>query len=917
MWRSQASFLLLAVYAFLLLLISFPVEGAVLPSGYKAFRFKSSQAISGDRTEFLKQPHRSERIPSKRVPAFNFRQITDSSAKSDDVQPTTASVSTQHAHLAQNVPNETTREGETTESLNLFDVSSAKPETTVPDTTASPATKPAEKSISTSSQLLSPTSSQFFSSAVLSTSNLIQTQYESTSTAQLNSSPASLAVQTQSTSKATPAGAVSSQPELLLGKTIDLRSYPAKEIIYSGTKLHVSGSALKVAHSQILIKLLLQRVSKSVPSLTLYRQELSTSKVLVQLCGDLKGSLYIFDKDPSSSAALLPVLANGGFEPRKEGCANEARVEIPYDLTDSSLFLLVTFDAPQKYIANSLPPLPGTVTLFKESNGPSQTPWNVDAIRESVKVSRDSPPVDSSAWRAFVLASAPLSKHEELTSSSLDGLVPSHMDPFCDPTGTAMISLILGKNLGMAMNPHIFSVPIGGCSTKNNATESIRLALKSVGERLAKISNMSSRDIIVLQDSLELQQGLKENSFEAELQLIETNRGIIILPASNCTNIKASDRKFVAVASFGIDQASGKPYIPTELGGCINAFDAFAPGIDVVSAGTFGLSSRQNYTDTSLAAAALTGAIINIASSGKNAGQIDTASLKVALRSLKSTPISSSKGGEAKLEAKVLGAKSGDRDNENFVGLLQGKPVNNIVAAPTKSEKRIISSMSNPTFYALTAGLGLVCVAAIVGIVMLVGRRESEGTEDESFSPEGDQEQPQEPPSDAVALFGAPSGESTDDAPEGAFHAVASPNEAAESWIGQFSDRDRSSASSPGEKKKGDGPDTASLEAVAAPKAKIEPLNMGLSQSESKHEIARKKNEAALERGGSQVGIGKRQVVKTRLLTLTKKSAPETPGAAKASWFATPKSSQAKTDSFLARGSSWAKDAGGSDAGEG
>lgn len=382
---------------------------------------------------------------------------------------------------------------------------------------------------------------------------------------------------------------------------------------------------------------------------------------------------------------------------------------------------------------------------------------------------------------------------------------------------------------------------------------------------------------------------------------------MIILPASNCrSEVEASAHNFVLVAGFGMDQASSKPFVTAKQAACINSFDVLVPGIDVISAGSFGESARQQYTDASLAAATLAGTIISIASSGDNVGKFNTSLVIKALRNLKTTPVGSQAEAGATVKARVLGADDVDDDYATFAAILMGKTVGENENSKGNND-RIVSSLSNPTFYSLTAVVGLVCVAAIAGVIFLIGFRSSnDGSGTLSFVAD-DEENPQVPPPidpaspNSTQSIALEKEVMPDVIPE---KATEERKEQPVDLVGVFSDRNRSdSDTAPGVKKE----EAGDLAGAIIPNGKIEPLNMAFSQTNSENDNSKRQSAPVHDRSGPQHGIGKRQVVKTRLLTLTKKSGPETPGASKASWFSTPKSSQARRSSFSKREGSQSK----------
>lgn len=481
-----SSAIFIAGQALLFVLAATPACGVVLPASFKSLGLgvKDKLHSSLDHQEtFSTDTSGSGLLPNRATSALPLDQNTDSEEKADDLPPISPTPETQQTRTTSQIGLATAQRVETTTFPSTVHASSTLAENTeVPTAEKNLLTTTLDSSVSSTAQ------------APSTTLNLPTTTHPTIKTSE--SPTTSTSNENRSPSK--PVATLNSHPALLLGETLDLRLDSAQPNFYSGPKIPVSDEGTKTSARQILVKLFPSQNMLSTPSSRSSLRASVSDTIVVQLCGEYKSAIYLFDVDPSKAANSVPLFSSTGHEPQKAGCLNEARIEISDSLAKLDLYLVVLTYLPP----TSLPARAATLALRKESSTASEIPWNVNTVRRSFKKSPGSLPVDSSAWRAFVLASAPLRKHVELKDASIHDFSSNFMDPFCDSTGTAMISLLAGKNLGLASNPHIVPMPIGGCGKANNVTDSIRLALLSVDEELAKKSEKTTRNVVVIQVSL-------------------------------------------------------------------------------------------------------------------------------------------------------------------------------------------------------------------------------------------------------------------------------------------------------------------------------------------------------------------------------------------------------------------------------
>jgi hypothetical protein len=748
-----------------------------------------------------------------------------------------------------------------------------------------------------------------------------------------SSSPAEQRGRPQTTALATAAMTMASTIEasyppketillLLAGETSELTFRTSSPVVYTGPRLVPTNSS--DFRSQALIKLMPAQEARGgvvhldVPEPQRPNQERagrSDTAITVTVCGRSRNDVYLFGVDPRKDPSALPLYANAGGTTKGASCVNEARVEVP------QAFLAITSYAVVESQAATLSlPTSATVTLREESTTSRSLPWNVQALAGA----RDASSVQSQA-RVFVLASAPLRQHDDLKQAAIEKFFAGPIDPFCDPTGTGMVALIAGKALGVAQQARIVPIPIYGCSVSENQLNDIRSGLATVASNLAD-APLTTRIVVVVQDSADLQSGLRDRAFEPELKRLYELGAVVFMPNSNCTSTSAADLKYVSVAPFGIDGASAAPFVSKDHMTCTNAFDLVSPGIDVVSAGTFGERSRQDYSGSSMAAASCVGAVLTM-SGGARVESFNTERVKRAILSLPLESMKGSDGSASSPKVRTIGYGNISAYRGAFASALVGQHAGNFSAsASSKNDDRIVQSLSNPTFYGITAGVAVVCLATVLGIVILVSRRRPAHDETPgALEEEASVEEPKSPSAAGGSTAAAVTSQVAD-------LPTPLPRPGRGDWAAsretspaRMMHRDRQNQSRPPVGKdiaedavpeENDGRNPPKSASKLVPKIAVEPLHIsrgGIADGHNRTTPA-PTDSSFVQRGdtaSSGRGLGKRHEVKTRLLTLTKtQKPPETPGASKASWFATPKAGAApQNNSFTARSSS-AKHAG-------
>lgn len=347
-------------------------------------------------------------------------------------------------------------------------------------------------------------------------------------------------------------------------------------------------------------------------------------------------------------------------------------------------------------------------------------------------------------------------------------------------------------------------------------------------------------------------------------------------------------RRFVAIGSFG--KPGGVFEVDNTLKSCTEMIDAFAPGQNVTSAGTFGTKAMAVYSSPSASASYFAGGIIAL--SGESAlAPLNLPQLKSALKLLPSEALTR---GSRPRNVKVLGGDN--RSYKSVASMLrEGSRQEN---EKSEGNDRIISAIPNPAFYGIIACAACVCIISLVGIAVVVGGSRHQDEEIAELPPGMDDGPGSQTGPTTGPAFSIPSPSTGEERERSSVNRASSGHSKAVTPIevpSQLFQSPKSGQSvEPGSscEEKGGGGSHEELKRGNMP---VEPLNISKSNGGSSLGVQRVTSVVT----GTQ---GKRQVVINRLTTLTKKQkSPETPGASKASWFATPKAGSTGNKSFLKR----------------
>lgn len=696
---------------------------------------------------------------------------------------------------------------------------------------------------------------------------------------------------------------------LAVGREVEVVFKPNKETIFAEPEWAPGGE--RGFSSQLVLQVpMISTLSRNRLIVERVTQSEYLHVVELRFCGGVDSRAYILDSDPRKNTFLEPKYAATPITGGNKTCVNALRILLPSSSLHEESFILLSSKLPSPNSA-----LIATVLLTK--NRYLKHPWNVQVLRESVSVS--SAAVADTVTSIFLVSSAPWKGHEELRSLEIEDFKANSMDPFCDQTGTTMVSLIAGASLGIVDRVRIIPLPIGGCDPAKGDEGELLLALGEVAQQLSKPAITIKRAVIVLQDTEVLQQSLKNGRLQDVLSRVAQLGAITVIPVSKCSSLSGIEGDFLSVGSFGLDITdsgilkSDNVLLSENISACAASLDLTAPGIGVSGAATFGILARRQVTDSSLAAAAAVGWLVAMSASSPyelfHIKHIKEAALSLPTRTFKNTLL----GPES--TARVIGYGNSSLYNQFSAALREKNIIDDATSDDSDSGRdRILSSISNQTFYGITAGVFVVCLAAAAGIGILTARRVDDSG---SLSPVADTELPPSPSARRQQI--SPRGLKRENTANGTSQlqssAAVTPVNRSEAQI----DIDNCSESiSPvptaapfhksfptpqavtSQRYSGSvyGPDTDSDRVVGEHSSKrVEPLKMsGSSSSLQRSGLTLTPSTSGMVQRStsrSQSGTdqaGKRRNVKTRLLTITKIQKPAaSPGASKASWFATPK----------------------------
>lgn len=607
------------------------------------------------------------------------------------------------------------------------------------------------------------------------------------------------------------------------------------------------------------------------------------------LCGGLNSRAYVFDSDPRKNKFIKPQYSSATVSStERQICVNGIRILVPSSSYQRETYVVLSSNLPSSNSALS-------ATAFLRKNRYPRQPWNVRLLRESIPLT--TPSVATEMTSVFLLSSAPWTRHEELRNTKIDEFKSSVMDPFCDQTGTTMASTIAGDSLGIADRVRLIPIPIGGCDPAKGDLRALLSALEEAAKRLAEPGITASKAVVVLQDSETLQNGFGERSLQAALSRIAQVGALAVIPVSKCSSLSGMEGRFLSVGSFGSDESYPEALqidnlvLSKNLSACASSVDLVAPGLGVTGAATFGSLARREVTDTSAAAAAAVGWLLATSISVPKK-LFHVKHVRTATRFLPSHKFRNHISGPENV-VRVIGYGSRSQYLP-FEAALRDENLS-AVSSDDSVRDRIISSISNPTFYGITAGIVVVCVAAAAGIGILAARR---GNDNDSTSSAETSDVPPSPTADQDLEQGLEEHGKSASAPL----PQERPNRADVSAL--FEVTPPPQTPTPGDRKEvvNDSAKDSAQNSADRPSRVVEPLRIPGSTSLARQSGPDLGSSSSVQRkvAKSESASARRQNVKTRLSTLTKPQKPAaSPGASKASWFATPKASVTPVSEFV------------------
>lgn len=617
-------------------------------------------------------------------------------------------------------------------------------------------------------------------------------------------------------------------------------------------------------------------------------------------CGGLSSRAYLFDSDPRNYKYLEPQYSSASVSSTEAHlCTDGVRILVPWNSYQTEAYVVLSSKLPSPDSSHS-------ATAFLRKSRYPKHPWNVRALRDTIPLNalpEPDAPVSTEVTSVFLISSAPWTVHEELRNTAIDGFKADVLDPFCDQTGTSMVSLIAGPSLGTADRVRIIPIPIGGCDPGNGSLRALLRALEEAAQRLSTPEVTASNSLVLLQDSEILQNGLENGSFQDVLSRIAQVGALAVIPISRCSSLSGMEGRFLSVGSFGFDSSdpealqSEDSVLSRNLTTCASSVDLVAPGIGVTGAGTFGSLARREFSDASAAAAAAVGWLLATSATAP-VKLFDVNHVRAATHSLPHNTFKNMIAGPARdlpNPARVIGVGNNSR-YEQFVADLRDENLSIGGTSDDSSRDRIVSAISNPTFYGITAGVFVVCLAAAAGVGILATRR---GNDDESILSEADSEFPPSPSAHQDVERGLQEREKS------ASTAVKLQQSEQADISGLFEFSPALQTATPQRQSRVVNDSENDPRYIGDRQSRgVEPLRIAGSTSLARQSGTNLDSSSSSQRGMAKSESvsslsGRRRNVKTRLSTITKSQKPAaSPGASKASWFATPKAAARTVSEF-------------------
>lgn len=537
---------------------------------------------------------------------------------------------------------------------------------------------------------------------------------------------------------------------LLVGRTIVCQLRPGSNI-YHGPRLNLDSSW---KHADIVLQFRDESITSSSGTSTRNEEQGAQHKYPNSINGlrvnitskrnESHGTLsfaepgmelYAFSNDPQSMnpgliAASSTLSKNQTFSGR-----HDVTMQIPVFNTEKIYFLLSVgiSSARTDIIVSS-----NTVRL----GPPRQPSWNTQTTLAEVIPSAHGK--QSNKNYVYVLSSAPYKSHSELKDKDLDLFGISylsesrgtrHMDPFCKSRGTEIVSALIGKSLGSAVDTTVIPLVIEGCN-RTASIPALRKELDWVHEDIDR-KKTNSRFFVIIdvsEHAKDLASSLPTVVREASL-----DRAIVLIPASTCY---PPDRSYLLVGPYGI-RGDKDLEIPSLGGPCEDDFDIFSPGLRVQSADTSGpYSYRFRSINPGLAAAGAVTVITNAVRDGDLI--IDLLKLKGILKKkfkLSKAYVGNSIDGNYSKFLPIFGPKS-SKQLKTILQLEGANSSNAVLGEQDKNASTSARGLPRSALIGICISAGIIAVAVLIGGIFL--SRHREGGQSPAIRSEGDDADPTE-----------------------------------------------------------------------------------------------------------------------------------------------------------------------------